>query len=143
MSIFVDTSGLFAVLDADDSNHSRAKEEWSHLLATQEQLVSTNYVLVETFALVQRRLGMEAVKSLQEDIVSILNTNWIDAWQHAAAVSELLATGNRQISLVDWVSFGAMKRLQITRAFAFDEDFRAQGFETVPPRAESEPLEKG
>jgi predicted nucleic acid-binding protein len=99
--------------------------------------------LVETFALVQRRLGMEAVKSLQEDIVSILNINWIDASQHSAAVSELLATWNRQISLADWVSFGAMKRLQITRAFAFDEDFRAQGFETVPPRAESEPLEKG
>lgn len=136
MSVFVDTSGLYAVLDADDSNHSRAKETWSQLLATQEQLVSTNYVLVETFALVQRRLGMEALRSLHEDMVPVLNIEWIDATSHAAAVNELLATSNRQISLVDWVSFGAMKKLQITRAFAFDEDFRGQGFTTVPSKSE-------
>lgn len=142
MSIFVDTSGLFAVLDADDSNHSRAKEQWSRLLATQEQLVSTNYVLVEAFALVQRRLGMEAVKSLHEDIVPILIIEWIDASQHAAAVSELLAASNRQISLVDCVSFGTMKRLQITQAFAFDEDFRVQGFETLPQNPEPRSVEK-
>ncbi len=140
MSIFVDTSGLYAVLDADDSNHTRAKEAWSHLLETQEQLVSTNYMLVETFALVQRRLGMEAVKFLHEDIVPVLNIGWNDATRHEAAVNELLATFNRQISLVDWVSFGAMQRLQITRAFAFDEDFHEQGFETVPPDTTSESL---
>ncbi len=130
MSIFVDTSGLFAVLDADDSDHSRAEKQWSRLLASDEQLVSTNYVLVETFALVQRRLGMEAVKSLHEDILPILDVDWIDTSQHTAAVSDLLAASNRQISLVDWTSFHAMKRLQITRAFAFDQDFRVQGFET-------------
>ncbi len=131
MSIFVDTSGLYAVLDADDSNHARAKEQWFQLLAEQEQLVSTNYVLVETFALVQRRLGMEAVKALHEDIVPTLTIEWIDATSHSAAVSELLTTSNRQISLVDWVSFDTMKRLRLTRAFAFDEDFHAQGFETA------------
>lgn len=135
MSIFVDTSGLFAVLDADDSNHSRAEQQWSHLLSGGEQMVSTNYVLVETFALVQRRLGMEAVKSLHDDIMPILTIEWIGALQHAAAVIDLLTTANRQISLVDWVSFGAMKRLRLTRAFAFDEDFRVQGFETIPTRA--------
>ncbi len=143
MSIFVDTSGLYAVLDADDSNHSRAKEEWSHVLAIQEQMVSTNYILVETFALVQRRLGMEAVRSLHDDIVPVLSIEWIDATNHTAAVSELLATSNRQISLVDWVSFGTMKRLQITRAFAFDEHFREQGFETVPPEARSKSRDRG
>jgi uncharacterized protein len=49
MSIFVETSALFAILDADDLNHSQAKELWSRLLAREEALVSTNNVLVEPF----------------------------------------------------------------------------------------------
>jgi predicted nucleic acid-binding protein len=132
MSVFVDTSALFAILDADDSNHARADEIWSRLLTAAEELVSTNYVLVETFALVQRRLGMEAVKTLHEDIVPVLTIEWIDRSEHTSAISQLIATANRQISLVDWISFGTMQRLQVKTAFAFDQDFQAQGFQAVP-----------
>ena len=38
-----------------------------HLLERDERLVTTSYVLVETFALVQNRLGMEAVRVLADD----------------------------------------------------------------------------
>lgn len=113
MSIFVDTSALFAILDADDLNHSRAKELWSRLLANEEDLVSTNYVLVETFALVQRRLGMEALQTVHQEVVPILSIEWIDASLHALAIDRMLAAFNRQISLVDWISFGTMQRLHI------------------------------
>jgi uncharacterized protein len=132
MSIFVDTSALFAILDADDSNHARADVVWSRLLSEAEELVSTNYVLVETFALIQRRLGMEAVKTLHEDIVPVLTVEWIDNSQHTSAISRLIATAHRQISLVDWISFGIMERLRIKTAFAFDQDFQAHGFQIVP-----------
>ena len=132
MTVFVDTSGLFALLDADDLYHSQAADQWSRLLTGREQMVSTNYVLVEVSALAQRRLGIEAVRALHQDIVPLLTIEWIDALQHSAAIGELLAASNRQISLVDWTSFAAMRRLQIAEAFAFDQDFRAQGFETLP-----------
>jgi uncharacterized protein len=136
MSIFVDSSALFVILDADDLNYPRAKELWSRLLADEEALVSTNYVLVETFALVQRRLGMEALQTLHQEVVPVLSILWIDASLHALASDRLLAAFNRQISLVDWISFGAMQRLRIKMAFAFDHDFRTQGFEIVPSEAE-------
>ena len=76
---------------------------------------------------------MQAVKTLYEDIVPVLMTHWIDAPQHALAISNMIAAFKRQISLVDWTSFHTMQRLQLTTAFAFDQDFRAQGFATVPP----------
>jgi len=132
MSVFVDTSALFAILDADDLNHIPARDTWSRLLASEEELISTSYVLVETFALVQRRLGMDAVKTLHADVVPVLKVEWVNATQHLSAVGILITTFNRQLSLVDWVSFNAMQQFQIKVAFAFDQDFRMQGFECLP-----------
>jgi len=62
MSTFIDTSGFIAMLDADDAFHAMAAKTWIDILTSQETLVTTNYVLLETCALVQHRLGMQAVK---------------------------------------------------------------------------------
>jgi predicted nucleic acid-binding protein len=132
MSLLVDTSALYAILDADDSNHISAKETWISLLNKNEDLISTNYILVETFALVQRRLGIDAVKTFYQDVVPVLQIEWVSPAQHLAAINQLLATGHRQISLVDWVSFIIMRGLGIQTAFAYDSDFEAQGFECIP-----------
>ena len=39
---------------------------------------------------------------------------------------------NRDVSLVDWTSFEVMRRLGIEQAFAFNDDFAAQGFGVLP-----------
>lgn len=130
MSVFVDTSALLAVLDADDRYHARARGVWTDLIGRTQDLVSTNYVLVETFALVQHRLGMEAVRSLEEDILPLMRVHWINEADHRAGVTALLTAGRRQLSLVDCVSFVVMRQLKLKTAFAFDNDFNEQGFET-------------
>lgn len=132
MPILVDTSALFAVLDADDQYHTQARETWEHLLSEEERLVCTNYVLVEAFALVQNRLGMEAVRTLQEDILPLVGVEWIDAQSHYSSVVALLTAGRRGLSLVDCASFETMRRLGLTTAFAFDSDFAEQGFQLIP-----------
>ena len=76
MSVFVDTSALYAILDADDENHERAGRLWRDLVAQETQLVSSNYVLLETLSLVQHRLGMRAVRSLQEQGIPLLHGNY-------------------------------------------------------------------
>ena len=133
MSVFLDTSALFAVLDADDRYHAGADMVWRDLIAGTEDLVSTNYVLVETFALIQRRLGMAAVRTLDEDILPLVRVLWIDESDHRSGVTAFLTAGRRELSLVDCVSFLVMRRQDIRVAFAFDQEFQAQGFDT-PPR---------
>jgi predicted nucleic acid-binding protein len=77
-------------------------------------------------------LGLEAVRTLQEDIVPLLRIEWIDAQSHASGVAALLIAARRQLSLVDCASFDAMRRLGITTAFTFDRHFLEQGFNKIP-----------
>lgn len=131
MSVFVDTSALYAVLDADDDNHTPARTEWRRLLLI-SSLVTTNYVLVETTALLQHRLGVEAVRTFEQDVCPVLGLEWIDASRHAAGMSSVLAAGRRRLSLVDCVSFAAMRDLGLHDAFTFDGHFAEQGFCCLP-----------
>ena len=128
MAVFVDTSALFAVLDADDANHASAARIWRNLLDEREEMVCSNYILIESFALLKRRLGLEAVRTFRSDVVGVLQVRWVDEALHAAGVAALLTAGRRQLSLVDCVSFELMRRQGLTKAFAFDDDFTDQGF---------------
>ena len=131
MAVFVDTSAFFAVLDGDDANHLSAARIWRRLLDEREDLVTSNYVLVECLALVQRRLGLEAARVFQVDVVGVLQVRWVDEHIHAAGIAAMLTAGRRQLSLVDCVSFEVMRRRGLAKAFAFDQDFADQGFELL------------
>jgi predicted nucleic acid-binding protein len=128
----VDTSAFFALLDADDANHSRARAHLESVLAGDTALFTHEYVLVETTALVARRLGLGVLRRFTDDLLPFVGVAWVDEALHVAAREALLAAGRREISLVDWTSFLVMRRLGVGRAFTFDRDFAGQGFEVVP-----------
>jgi len=130
--VFIDTSAFLALLDADDEHHAAVRKTWGEILDSDSLLVTSNYVLVETFALVQNRLGLEAVRGFQEDIVPLLRIHWVDADIHASGAGAVLAAGRKRLSLVDCTSFEVMRRSGIRRAFTLDRHFREQGFATVP-----------
>ncbi|HNY39889.1 MAG TPA: PIN domain-containing protein [Bryobacteraceae bacterium] len=129
--VFVDTSALYAVLDRDDSNHARAAAIWPGLLR-ESTLVTHNYVLVETAALIQHRLGLGAARALATEIVPLLSVGWIDQHRHAAAQHAVLAAARKRLSLVDCASFLVMRECGIEQAFCFDAHFKEQGFEVLP-----------
>lgn len=130
--VFVDTSALYAILDADDDCHADAASGWLRLLDGIEDSVFSGVthcgVLVETTALVQRRLGMAATRQLHDDLLAVLTVERVDEALHERALTALLAAANRDISLVDWTSFELMRTSGINHALAFDSDFDEQGF---------------
>ena len=132
MTVFVDTSALYAVLDRDDAGHAAARGAWRSLLSGQDILVTHNYVLVETSALVQHRLGLAALRALCEDVVPLLRLEWIDPERHRTAVEMALTAGRRKLSLVDCASFALMREIGIGEAFCFDAHFREAGFKAIP-----------
>ena len=127
-AVFVDSSALYALFDADDSGHETTARLWERLVSEDHPLFVTNYVLLETSALLQRRLGVEAVRALEVFVVPWLNVTWIDGVLHAQAVAALLAANRRDLSLVDCTSFSAMRRAGISTVLGLDGHFVEQGF---------------
>lgn len=131
MTVFIDTSAFYAVFDRDDSNHHRALAGWERLLRQPEDLLTSNYVLLETGALLQHRLGIAALRAFHEDVVPLLRVEWVPEQRHRAAVEAMLAAARKKLSVVDCTSFQTMRECGARTAFCFDNHFREQGFEVI------------
>jgi predicted nucleic acid-binding protein len=132
VTTFVDTSAIYAVFDRDDENHARAVRSWNELLDGDRTLMTNNYVLVETSALLQHRLGLAALRAFHQDVVPLLTVDWIGQQRHQAGVEAVLAAARKKLSVVDCISFQTMREYGVRQAFCFDQHFRQQGFETIP-----------
>jgi len=131
MRVFVDSSAFLAVLDADDENHPLARQVWERILTAVAFLFTTSYVLVETYASVQRRLGMDALRTFHEDIVPLLQIEWVGEELHQRGADAVLTANRRNLSLVDCTSFAVVRQFGIKQVFAFDKHFVEQGFELL------------
>jgi len=129
---FIDSSAFYAYLDARDENHQLARETLTELIEARDDLVTHNYVVVESSALIQRRLGAEAVRVFFDDVLPATRVLWIDEPMHRLALAAMLGSLTRGVSLVDWTSFVTMRELGIDRAFVFDADFESQGLQVIP-----------
>jgi len=130
MNVFIDTSAIFALLDRDDDFHQQSKEIFFDLLKKDCNFHCTNYILVESFALLQNRLGLKAAKSFQESMIPLFKIFWIDNKIYDMAISNLVIAG-KDISLVDYSSFLVIRYLGIDKVFTFDSHFAKQDFDVL------------
>ena len=128
MSAFVDTSALYALLVRDDQDHRKVSTVFKRLVQSGRVLVTSNYVLVETAALLQGRHGLAAVRDLQDAILPLIRVFWIREETHRQAVDRLFREDRRHVSLVDCASFLVMESEGIRDALAVDADFEQAGF---------------
>jgi predicted nucleic acid-binding protein len=132
MVIFVDTSAFYALSCAEDRHYSQAVRIWDGLMKEENNLVTNNYVVVESISLFQNRFGIDKVRTFQAKLVPFLTVDWVDEEQHAAAIHHVLSANRRNLSLVDCSAFETMRQLGIDTVFTFDEHFREQGFKVIP-----------
>jgi predicted nucleic acid-binding protein len=132
--MFVDTSALYALLDADDRFHHAAGAAFSRLSPDNTLMVTSSYVILETLALLQSRLGLSAVMKWKTEFQGILEIVWVEKQLHEEALTALTAANKPTISLTDWASFLIMRERGIENAFSFDRHFAQQGFHLLPGR---------
>ena len=124
--VFVDTSAILALLVPTDRAHPEARRSFERLGAARAPLITNSYVMVETYALLQRRLGLDAVRAFREEFAPLLDVLWVNEETHERALDEMLSRP-AALSLVDASSFVLMRSEGIHRAFAFDRHFEAEG----------------
>ncbi len=124
MTTLIDTSAVFALLDADDRHHDDAVRVWD--ASATDDLVIHGYVVTETLALLRARLGWEAVVSFVDDILPALRAEMITRDVHDAALAEYRSVGGGT-SFVDRVTIAFARAQQIDRVFAYDADLEMAG----------------
>jgi len=124
VNAFVDTSFLYAFLDARDPHHAEAVDlAGAHL----EGARAHAYVVVETLALVTQRAGRASARRVILDVLSALSVSAVSLALHDRALATFLTAPSR-FSFVDLVSFEFVRAEGISEVLAFDDDFEAAGF---------------
>jgi len=125
--VLVDTSAVYALLDADDDNHRAARRGLEGLRKTRAEPLLTNFLLAECHALLLSRLGADLARRW------LLGNLWrverVAPDDESRAEQIIRQYDDKTFSYTDATSFAVMERLRIRRAFAFDRHFKQYGFE--------------
>jgi predicted nucleic acid-binding protein len=130
--VFLDTSAVLALVNPKDEHHPRARKGFESLSSRKAGLLTSSYVLVETYALLERRMGLAALQAFRSDLVPLCEVAWIDETVHEAGLDLLIERRKRGLSLVDTTSFIVMRTRRLDEAFCFDPHFEEEGFLLVP-----------
>ena len=131
--VLVDTSAIYALVSAADDFHAEATGAYRDLIAERAPLYVTSYVLVESYSLVWRRFGSEALKSLVESTRDVLQVLWVDHTIHWDAWDAMSKAKRGSLRFVDWSTIVAARQLRAS-VFSFDSDFAGQGLVCIPEK---------
>ncbi len=118
---------MFALLAPTDAAHERAVRVFARLRARQSVLLTTSFNLVETYALIGRRLGREATVAFRSSFAPLLDVAWVDRDLHERGL-DLMLLMPLGVSLVDAVSFVFIREQRVDEVFVFDSHFEKEGF---------------
>ena len=131
--VFVDTSFFKGLIDARDEFHRQAKDSWQRLKEEDTNIITSNYVLDESFTLIKLRCGIKIADEFRDAIIKsshVIKIMRVTVADEAEAWKWFLNDWSK-LSFTDCISFAMMKRLDITRAAAFDEHFKRAGFTLI------------
>jgi uncharacterized protein len=127
-TVFVDTSGFYALMDGTDAANTETTLMFQRAAREGWKLQTTNYVVLETTAHIQSRLGWTAVDQCMNHVLSHCQITWVDEDLHRRGEARWAHARERRLSLTDCVSFEFMRSAGITEAIAHDEHFDRSGF---------------
>ena len=127
MNTFLDTSGIFALLVRTDERHAEALRAWQDIERQSDSLYTTNYVILETCALLHHQVGKHAVTAFYRDFLPATTIIWVNEESHAQALAGFLDAGRQGPSLVDYMSFRSIRSTPCQSVLAFDRHFMDQG----------------
>ena len=129
--LFVDTSAWIALVE---KRHALRERVTALLQGFPGRLYTSNFVLNETVTLCQVRHDHAAARALGSHILDSpdLQLLRLSGQDERRSWELFLDRKDKAYSYTDCTSFVMMRRLNIERAVALDDDFRREGFEVLP-----------
>jgi len=127
--VFLDSSAFLARLNRRDLHHRAASLLFEEIEAKGYALVTTDFIVAETHALILSRLGANVARNwLQNLKVYVYH---VPAHEIQLAKEIVFRYTDKDWTLTDAISFVVMQRLGIRQAFTFDRHFEQFGFEVL------------
>ncbi|OGA06253.1 MAG: hypothetical protein A3D95_01060 [Betaproteobacteria bacterium RIFCSPHIGHO2_12_FULL_69_13] len=135
-SLFVDTAGWVMLADAGDREHARSVAFRDRWLAEGGILVSTDFVMDETFTLLRTRAGLSVAEQWWERVGdgARVRWEWINPARAEKARHWFFRWRDKDFSFTDCTSFVVMKERRIGAALTNDRHFVQAGFQAFPAR---------
>lgn len=132
--VFIDTSAFVGLADARDQESIRAGRVMELLIAQRWQLVTSNFVVAETHALLlsrrDRQLALATLLDIDDGTATVLRISEADELRARRIIERY---DDKAFTLTDATSFAVMERLGIRSAFTFDRHFSQFGFDLLAP----------
>ena len=133
-SLFLDTSFIIALEDADDQNHPPAVAYWKSFKRNPRKIIITSYIFDETVTFLKRRISHEKaaevgnlmLSSPTVELIHISEEHFDKGWRL------FLKYHDKCFSFTDCISFLVMEENGIKKALTFDEHFRQMGINIEP-----------
>jgi predicted nucleic acid-binding protein len=127
--VLVDTSAVYALIDADDAHHRKAVAIIRSLPRRGLTPLLTNFIVAESHALLLSRVGAQIARRwLLGHVWPIEAVNLSDEEKAKEIIRRYT---DKTFSYTDATSFAVMERLDLRSAFGFDPHFRQYGLQLL------------
>jgi predicted nucleic acid-binding protein len=136
--VFVDTSAWVALMRKKDADHARAAKFWKEITKSGSLLITSEFVLAETYTLMtSRKISVDQIESLSrlvDDCSSegILRVEKASESTFRKARAVFMKHLDQRVSYVDCLSYLLARDKAADCIFSFDEHFRILGLDTRP-----------
>jgi len=124
-TVFVDTSAFYAALDSSDAKHEDAKSLFGKAADERWNLITTNFVVAETHALILTKLSRHAAAEWLRRVPAKIKR--VKEEDEEKGKEIIFKYQDKDFSYCDATSFALMERLGINQAMAFDRHFQQYG----------------
>lgn len=123
--VFVDTGAFYAAINRTDRHHDQSVVLLMQAVKDGWRLITSNFVVAETHALVLTRLGRDLARAWLRGIPAAVFR--VSAADEEKAARIIFGYRDKAFSYCDAASFALIERLRIRNAMSFDRHFEQYG----------------
>jgi predicted nucleic acid-binding protein len=129
-SVFLDTSGLVAVVNMDDQWHATAEAAWHGLIASGTSLITTSLVLIEIGDGLSRVQHRQMAMGLYDRLRAAAGVEVVrvTAAEEEAGWELFRQRSDKEWGVTDCISMIVMRNRNVTDVFSVDHHFEQAGF---------------